>query len=131
MRTLVSILICIALCSGCTTLRATAVTISGEEVKNLEATRQVAKDYLTIWPMQAGFIQGALGTRIDELPTQAVDAMTELTTLAEKYNSDPNLIEDYDLGMSLGLRFRTLGAVVEEALRMYAPDVFDLIPLLF
>jgi hypothetical protein len=57
--------------------------------------------------------------------------MTELTTLAEKYNSDTNSIDDYDLGLSLGLRIRLLGVVVQEALEMYAPDLLDLLPLIF
>lgn len=131
MKTLISILICIVLC-GCSMLRETATDISGEEVKNLEATRQVAKDYLVIWPMQSGFIKGALGPRMDEMPAQAVDAISELDVLAEQLNTiDPNNIKDQDLGLSLGLRVRLLGAVVQEALKMYAPDVLDLIPLIF
>ncbi|KKK89333.1 hypothetical protein LCGC14_2734150 [marine sediment metagenome] len=130
MKTIVSIMTCMVL-FGCQVVRKTATDISGEEVKNLETVQQVAKDYLTIWPMQAGFIQGALGPRIEEFPTQAVDAMTELTILAKRYNSDPNSIEDYDLGLSLGLRIRLLGVVVQEALEMYAPDLLDLLPLIF
>lgn len=131
MKTLIPILICLVLC-GCSTLRETATDISGEEVKNLEAARQVAKDYLTIWPMQSGFIKGALGPRMDEMPEQVVAAINELDQLAEQLNAiDPNDIKDQDLGLSLGLRVRLLGAVVKEALEMYAPDVLDLIPLLF
>ena len=130
MKTVYAIMISLML-FGCQAVRKTATDISGEEVRNLEAARQIANDYLTIWPIQAGFIQGALGPRIEELPTQVVDAMTELTTLAERYNSDPNEIVDYDLGLSLGLRVRLLGAIVQEALKMYAPDVLNLLPLLF
>ena len=131
MKTISSIMICIMLC-GCQTVRKTAITISGEEVKNLYAVRQVAKDYLLIWPMQSGFIKGALGPRMDEMPAQAITAIEELDILAGQYNStDPNEFGDYDLGLSLGLRVRLLGAVVQEALKMYAPDVLDLIPLIF
>jgi len=131
MKILIPILICFVLC-GCSTLRENATDISGEEVKNLEAARQVAKDYLAIWHMQSGFIKGALGPRMDEMPAQAVAAINELDQLSEQLNStDPNEIKDYDLGLSLGLRVRLLGAVVQEALKMYAPDVLDLIPLLF
>jgi len=131
MRTLISILICITLC-GCAVLRETATDISGEEVKNLIAARQVALDYLTIWPMQSGFIKGALGPRMDEMPAQVVDAIDELDRLSDELSlTDPNSIGDEDLGLSLGLRVRLLGAVVQEALKMYAPDVLDLVPLLF
>lgn len=131
MKTLITILICVLLC-GCAAMRKTATDISSEEVKNLEATRQVAKDYLTIWPMQSGLIKGALGPRMDEMPTQAIAAINELDTLSEKLNeADPNSIKDYELGLSLGLRIRLLGSVVQEALKLYAPDVLDLIPVIF
>lgn len=131
MKIVSPIMICIILC-GCQTMRKTATDISGEEVKNLYAARQVAKDYLLIWPMQSGFIKGALGPRMDEMPAQAIAAINELDLLSEQFASvDPNDIGDYDLGLSLGLRVRLLGEVVQEALKMYAPDLLDLMPLLF
>lgn len=131
MRTFLLIVALLSLV-GCVAIRESALNISAEEVKNNEVTRQVALNYLSIWPMQSGFIQGALGPRLDELPAQAVEAIDELDRLADQLSiTDPNSIEDWDLGLSLGLRVRLLTAVVQEALEMYAPDVLDLIPLLF
>ena len=136
MKQLTSILICFAL-SGCIwplakPAREALVGISREEVLNNDAVRESALNWLQIWPMQSGFIKGALGPRVDEMPMQVIEAIDELDLLSEHLSTvDPNEIEDYDLGLSLGLRVRLLGAVVEEALKMYAPDVIDLIPLLF
>lgn len=122
----------VILAEGCSPLRKNAIKISESEVKNLVATQEIARNYLKIWPMQSGFIKGALGPRMDEMPEQVVAAINELDQLADQLNNkDPNDIKDYDLGLSLGLRVRLLGAVVQEALSMYAPDVLDLIPLLF
>lgn len=128
-KQIVALLLCL-LVAGCAMIRQTAIDISEEEVKNAEAARIVAVNYLSIWPIQSGMIRGALGARIEELPVQAVSAMDELDQLAEQMNdvSDPN---DYDLGLSLGLRVRLLGSVVQEALEIYAPDIINLVPILF
>ena len=118
--------------SGCSALREAATDISGEEVLNLGATRKVAIDYVTIWPMQSGFIKGVLGTRMDEMPAQDVEAIEELDQIAELINGmDPNDVKDHDLGKSLGLRLRLLGSVVKEALKRYAPSAVEYITLLF
>jgi len=101
--------------------------ISEEEIKNAETARQLAVNYLGIWPIQSGLIRGALGSRMEELPAQAVSAMDELDELAI---SDPNDYTDYELGMSLGLRVRLLGAVVQQALEVYCPGIIDVIPIL-
>lgn len=126
---IVTLLLCL-LVAGCAMIRQSAIDISEEEVENAEAARVVAVNYLSIWPIQSGMIRGALGARIEELPVQAVSAMDELDQLAEQMNgmSDPN---DYDLGLSLGLRIRLLGSVVQEALEIYAPDIINLVPILF
>jgi len=130
--TLVVILLSmLAVLCGCAAVRETAVNISEEEVLNAETTRTVALNYLSIWPLQSGFIKGALGTRIDGLPVQAVEAMNELDRLAEQISEDPNGYSDEDLGLSLGLRVRVLISVVGEALKLYAPDVIKFVPLLF
>lgn len=121
-------LVCLLWLLGCATVRQGAIDISKEEMKNAETAREVAANYLTIWPIQSGFIKGALGPRLDELPAQAVDAMNELDQLA---TGDPNEVTDYDLGLSLGLRIRLLTSVVVEALEFYAPDILEFVPLLF
>ena len=126
MKKLMIFLVCVVLC-GCATLRKSAIDISIEEVENAKATREVAINYLQIWPIQSGFIKGALGHRMDEFPAQAVEAIKELDQLAA---NDPNDMVDYELGLSLGLRVRLLGSVVLEALKTYAPDVLELLPLI-
>ena len=126
MKTMI-ILLCTIMICGCTMMRETAIDISEEELLNAEMAREVASNYLSMWSIQSGFIRGALGSRIDDMPAQAVIAMDELDQLA---NEDPNSYTDYDLGLSLGLRARLLGSVVQEALRMYAPDILDLLPIL-
>lgn len=127
MKTVIALFCTIILICGCTMMRETAIDISEEELLNAEMAREVASNYLSMWSIQSGFIRGALGSRIDELPAQAVNAMDELDQLAI---ADPNSYTDYDLGLSLGLRARLLGSVVQEALRMYAPDILDLLPIL-
>lgn len=115
---------------GCGLMRQTLLDISEEELKNAETARELAKNYLEIWPIQSGLIRGSLGSRLEEMPTQATNAMDELDDLSARC-ADPNDCSDYDLGLSLGLRVRLLGSVVQEALKVYAPDVIDVIPLVF
>lgn len=127
MRKLLLVLVMVLL-AGCTVARQTAINISNEEVENATAVRVVARNYLSIWDIQGGFIRAALGSRIDELPAEAVKAMDELDELAKV--TDPNSYTDGQLGASLGLRIRLLSAVVAKALDVYAPDVLQAIPLL-
>jgi len=126
------LLLLVVATGGCSMMRDSAIGVSNEEYKNYLATQTVARNYLQIWPIQSGFIHGALDHRQGEFPEYVIEAMNELDALAAKLgNTDPNSIADYDLGLSLGLRVRLLGAVVEEALRMYAPDILGVLPLMF
>jgi len=111
---------------GCGSIRKTGIQFSEEELKNADACRTIATNYLEIWPIQSGFIRGALGVRIAMLPSQAIAAMDELDALAEKQEAPT----DKDLGYSLGLRLRMLDEIVLEALKLYAPDVFQMIGVL-
>ena len=127
---LVCLLICMVFALGCTAARKGLVGISEQELKNAETAREVAQNYLEIWPIQSGFIRGALGARMDELPAQVISAMDELDQLSSQY-ADPNDCPDYDLGLSLGLRVRLLSSVVAEGLKYYMPEALDFVPLLF
>lgn len=122
---LIIVVVLLVTLAGCQLVRQSAIDISKEEVKNLETCREIAVNYLSIWPMQSGFIRGALGSRIDELPTQAVDAMDELDLLAAEAQDQ----SDYELGLSLGLRVRLLSSIVMQVLKQYAPDVIELLPI--
>lgn len=133
-RAVLLAVVCIAflivLC-GCAMIRESAIKVSESEIKNAVAVREVAANYLSIWPIQSGFIKGAIGPRMDELPAQVVAAMEELDKLAEQYASDPEGMQDYALGQSLGLRVRMLSSIVAEALSFYMPEALDFAPFLF
>lgn len=97
---------------------------SERELKDLEYTRQVAKNYLEIAPIQIGFVKGSMGDRIVELPAGTLDAIDELQDLA----MDPNSQDDFSLGYSLGLRVRITNDLVRKILERYAPEVLRFWP---
>ena len=119
--------------SGCTAVRKAAVDISAEEVENAVSVRTIALNYLAIWPLQSGFIKGSLGPKMDELPVEAVDAINELDKLAAQHGelADPNEWQDYDFGLSLGLRVRLLSAVVGKTLELYVPNTLKFVPFVY
>ena len=104
-------------------MRQGLVEMSKEDVKNAEVVREAARNFISTWNLNSGFIKGALGDRISEFPMQFIEAMDELDTVANM-----EAIGDYDLGYFLGLRVRTLETLIQETLKAYAPDVFDLVP---
>jgi len=123
---LVSLIVLIS----CARFRKGLVELSEEDLKNAETTRQVSKNLLSTWLLNSGFLRGALGNRIDELPRSAVEAMDELDEIAKRYEAgDP--FDDYALGYSLGLRIRMLTEVVLKALMQYAPSIFEALPYSF
>lgn len=125
------LLLCAIVLLGCTPIRQTALKVSEEELQNAVVTRTIAMNYLEVWPIQSGLIRGALGPRMDEMPAQAVDAMEELDLLADACNQEESGCTDKDLGLSLGLRIRLLGSVVQETIATFAPDVLQYVPLVF
>lgn len=96
------------------------------DIQNAATSRQLAEDLLSTWSLNSGFIRGALGTRIDQLPQSAVLAMDRLDELADK--EEP--LSDKELGETLGLRVRMLGALVRQALEMFAPEILTYIKFL-
>jgi len=111
---------------GCTALQKSALNLSKIEIKNAEVSRQVAKDFLSTWKLNSGFIRGSLGDKINQFPHEAVKAMDELDALAEKTEWN-----DFDLGYSLGARVRLLGVIVFEAVKHYFPKALEYIALPF
>ena len=122
-RIILAVLLVGIMLSGCSLMRTGLVEMSKEDVKNAEATREAAWNFISTWNLNSGFIKGALGDRITEFPMQFVEAMDELDIVANMEE-----IVDYDLGYFLGLRVRTLETLIQETLKAYAPDVFDLVP---
>lgn len=110
--------------SGCAFLRGSAIKLSEEDMRNAEAVREIAKNLMSTWLLNSGFIRGALGSRFDTLPFEAVKAITELDAFAR---SDQEL-NDYGLGYSLGLRVLLLSETVKLALKQFAPEVLKLLP---
>jgi len=121
---LILILICF-FTSGCSYIRRGMVGLGQWDIKNAEATKKMAKDFLSTWPLNSGFIRASLGEGIDKLPYQAVKAMAELDALASKTEWS-----DFELGSSLGLRVRMLGSLVVATLQQYFPNVLKDIPSL-
>lgn len=98
---------------------------SRRELLDLEKTRVTAKNYLTIAPMQIGFIKGSMGENITELPIGTLDAIEELHDLAADPNSNQ---DDFSLGYSLGLRVRITNDIIKQILERYAPEVLRFWP---
>ena len=122
------LLVCLSflILSGCSPIRQVAIDLSVENVKNAEAMREVSINCLSVWPIQSGFIKGALGNRINELPKEAIEAIDELDRLAELTEQT-----DYELGLFLGMKVRLLSSVVRVALEKYAPDLVEYLRLAF
>ncbi len=98
---------------------------SERELADLKLTRVAAKNYLTIAPMQIGFIRGSMGENITELPSGTLDAIEELHDLAADPNSNQ---DDFSLGYSLGLRVRITNDIIKKILERYAPEVLRFWP---
>jgi len=113
-------------CAGCEMTRQCAIDISKENIKNAETMREVSLNCLSVWQIQSGFIKGALGSRIDELPNEAIEAMDELDRLAALPEKS-----DYELGYFLGLKVRLLSSVVQAAIEKYVPEVTRFLPIIF
>lgn len=122
------LLVCLSflILSGCSPIRQVAIDISIENVKNAETIREVSKNCLSVWPIQSGFIKGALGSRINELPNEAIQAIDELDRLSELPEQT-----DYELGLFLGMKVRLLSSVVRVSLEKYAPDLLEYLALVF
>ncbi len=115
MKTL--IVLALLLVASCSTMRQGVIDISAENVKNAETMKEIALDCVSIWPVQSGFIYGALDKK---LSVETTEALKELDLLAE--NTE---LTDYQLGYFLGLKTRLLGSVIQVALEKYAPSIVE------
>lgn len=123
---IVIVLILFFVLVGCTSLQKSAIKVNEIDLKNAEASREVAKNLLSTWKLNSGFIRGSLGDGINQFPHEAVKAMDDLDKLSEK--TDPN---DFDLGYSLGARVRLAGEIVVQAIKHYFPKLLEYITLPF
>lgn len=122
---LVFLMLAMVMFSGCSQIYELTQKTTTIDLQNAEASRNMAKAFLLTWKLNSGFIRGALGPNMGSLPAQTVAAMDELDKLAEKQD-----LNDYDLGYSLGLRVRMLGQIVNEAFKIYAPEILKYVPAL-
>ncbi len=111
---------------SCTSLQKSAIKVSEIDLKNAEATRISAKNLLSTWKLNSGFIRGSLGDAINQFPHEAVKAMDDLDKLADKTD-----INDFDLGYSLGARIRLAGEIIVQAIKHYFPKLLEYITLPF
>lgn len=121
MKLFLIVLIAVVL-AGCSQ---TSQWVTKIDAQNAEISRKLAKDFLSTWRINSGFIRGALAEKIAELPQGAVSAMDQLDALALE---DPAKLDDFKLGMSLGLRVRMLSQVVQSAIKIYAPEILQFVP---
>ena len=113
--------------AGCAVTRGDIIKITEEDKLNAETSRSAAKNLLSTWAVNSGFVRGSLGLeRMSALPVGVVKAMDELDVLASK-----TTWTDFELGYSLGLRVRLLSEIVAQALKLYAPEVLKYLPLVF
>ena len=126
-RILLTLILVMVLGLGCVGMRGDIVKITEEDKLNAETSRIAAKNLLSTWAVNSGFIRGSLGPdRMNALPMGVVKAMDELDVLAAK-----TIWTDFELGYSLGLRVRLLSEIVAQALKLYAPEVLRYLPLVF
>lgn len=126
MKRLIVLTLSLFLLSGCGLFREGLLELSREDVKNAVAVREAATNFLSTWNFNSGFIKGALGPRLQQFPAQFIVAVDALDGLAAKANEGS--ISDQELGYSLGLRVRTLEALIQDTLKTFAPDVLSYIP---
>ena len=143
-RAIVLTLLIGVMLSGCSLFRESLVEISKEDVRNAEAVREAAINFAITWEPNSGYIHGSLGSRITEFPLQFIMAMNELDTLfigdrdedgkfvasmtKEEKREKIESMSEYELFYGLGLRVRTLEALVQDALKQFAPDVLNYLP---
>jgi len=120
MRRLVIVLMVVL--TSCSPIRKVAIDISEENMKNAETMKEVSQNCISVWPIQSGFIKGALGNRINELPKETVEAIEELDRLAQI--SEPT---DYEIGLFLGLKINLMSSTASKFLERYAPGVVQLL----
>lgn len=123
-RIIITIFIVLSL-MGC----ATFDDVIKQDRYTVDQLRTMAKSLLDSWPMYHGLVVGAFGQRLnEELPMRAVEAMMMLTEISNQHRAGE--LDDYQLGFSLGLRVQVAFSVVQEAIKQYAPNVFDLLPVI-
>ena len=108
--------------------------VAKAETKDVQAIIELGKKFNENWPAISGYLDGALGVKKGLLPHEALKAWADLDALAGVKHVDgqvkveaPEADNDYEFAYAAGARARLLWPLVLEALKMVAPDVFQVV----
>jgi len=97
--------------SGCASMQTQVIDISKQGVANAEASRIVAKNILSTWSLNSGFLRMSIG---DELPGKTIQAMEMLDFISAKCpKPDQCEAADFELGITLAAWAKVWTKVVE------------------
>lgn len=100
--------------SGCASMQTQVIDISQQGVVNAEASRVVAKNILSAWALNSGFLEESIG---EDLPGKTLDAMALLDLIAAKCpKPDQCTATDKELGKTLAAWAKVWTKVVETAI---------------
>ena len=92
-------------------------------------TKDQVRSCVVDWPFYSGLIRSALGSNITQLPQQTVTALDEMDRIVS--GKRPDKLTDNELGQILGLKIRLVAPLIQQALKQYAPEVLQYLPVLF
>lgn len=92
-------------------------------------TKDQVRSCVVDWPFYSGLIRSALGPNITQLPQQTVTALDDMDRIVS--GKRPDKLTDNELGQILGLKIRLVAPLIQQALKQYAPEVLQYLPVLF
>lgn len=127
---------------GCVHVRDKALDLSKSDIKNAEATVQVAQNLLESWPVWSGAMRAGMQTSYYDLPGKALLAWSQLDAIScrqcpDKWPADLQDLYDckelppltwYEFGFSMGDRVLLLTEIVLDAVKTLVPDLLKKIP---
>jgi hypothetical protein len=122
---------------GCSVLRKNAIQLSNEDAKNAVTSRIVAKEILSTWSLNSGFMTPALETFKGLLPCdceqdiKAMDAIVDKSKMPDgTLNFDK--LDDRDLGSALWYWAKIYGSIIKSGAKgvidNYFPSILKYLP---
>ncbi len=138
-RLLITLVLALFTTTGCLGhLSQLTKPVGKAETKDVRAIITLGKRFNKNWPAISGYLDGALGVKKGLLPHEALKAWADLDKLAGVVHVEdgvkveaPAADNDYEYAYAAGARARLLWPVILEALKMIAPDVFQMVKALF